>query len=156
MAPVMIFKFLHIAAMFTAVAISFGPAVLLRFAARGGKVRSIQGVAETAISLSRFIAPVFILGLIFGLTTALLGGFNFLAPWLLIAYVLFVAGTVVGALGEGRFTSEVATAAAANPGDEPGPALTGVLSAPRADLVFWLFTAIVVALIFDMVIKPFT
>src|SRR5437762_4217686 len=145
MAPVTIFKFLHIAAMFTAVAISFGPALLLRFAARSGNVRTIQGVAESAISLSRFIGPVFSLGLIFGLTTALLGGLNFLAPWLLIAYVLFVAGTLVGVLGEGRFTAQVATAAAANPGDAPGPALVDILTAPRGNQVFWLFTAIIVA-----------
>jgi hypothetical protein len=156
MAPVTIFKFLHIASMFTAVAISFGPAVLLRFSARGGNVRSIQGVAETTVRLARFIGPVFVLGVVFGLITAFLGGFNFLAPWLLIAYVLFVAGVIVGAGGEGPYTARVAAAAAANPGDTPGPELTAVLSSPRAGQLFWLFALLVAAIIFDMVIKPFS
>jgi hypothetical protein len=156
MAPVTIFKFLHIAAMFTAVAISFGPAVLLRAAARGGNVRTVQGVAEATVRIARFIGPVFILGLLFGLATAFLGGFNFLAPWLLIAYVLFVAGIVVGAGGEGPWTTQVATAAATNPGDTPGPELAAILSSPRAAWLFWLFAALVAALIFDMVVKPFS
>lgn len=156
MSPVTIFKFLHITSMIGAVALSFGPAVLLRLAARGGKVRSIQGVAETAVGLSRFIGPVFIIGLIFGLTTAFLGGFNFLAPWLLIAYVLFVCGVIVGAGGEGPYTKRVAVAAAADPGETPGPELAALLASPRANQLFWLFTLLIVALVFDMVTKPFS
>jgi hypothetical protein len=128
--------------------------VLLRFSARGGSVRSIQGVADATVRLSKFIGPVFTLGLIFGLITAYLGGFNFLAPWLVIAYVLFVAGVIVGARGEGPYTTRVAVAAAANPGDTPGPELTAVLSSPQASQLFWLFALLVAALIFDMVVKP--
>lgn len=156
MAPVSILKFLHIAAMFTAVAISFGPAVLLRAAVRTGRTRTILGVADTAVATSRFIGPIFVLGVIFGLTTAALGGFDFTAPWLLIAYVLFVAGVLVGALGEGRHTARVAALATANAGDVPGPELSAALTDPRANLVFWAFTLIIVAIIFDMVTKPFS
>jgi len=152
----LIVKFLHIATMFTAVALSLGPAVLIRFVARNRNARSIQAVAEGTFSLSRFIGPIFGLGLIFGLITAFVGGFNFLAPWLVLAYVLFAVGIIVGAGGEGPWTAEVARVAAENTEPTAGPALVAVLTSARANFLFWAFALILAALIFDMVVKPFS
>jgi hypothetical protein len=152
----LIVKFLHIATMFTAVALSLGPAVLIRFVARNRNARSIQAVAEGSASLARFIGPIFALGVIFGLVTVFVGGFDFLAPWLIVAYVLFAVGIAVGAGGEGPWTAEVARAAAANAEPTAGPALVGLLTSQRANFLFWAFALILLALIFDMVVKPFS
>lgn len=156
MTPVTILTFLHIATMFGVIAVALGSAVLLRVAARSGNVRSIQGVAEAAVSVARFIAPAFIVGGIFGLATAIVTGYNLLTPWLVIAYVLFAFGAAIGALGEGRWTAQVAAAAAADPGATPGAALAAVLAAPLGNQAMWGFIVVLAALIFDMVVKPFS
>jgi uncharacterized membrane protein len=153
---VSILAFLHITTMFLAIAMSLGSAILIRVAGRGGNARTIQGTAETAELVGKAIGPVFLLGGVFGLATAIVGGYNLTAPWLLIAYVAFVIGAAIGALGEGRFTTDVARAAAANTEPTTGPALGALLVSTRASVVLWGFVAAVVVLIFDMVVKPFS
>ena len=153
---VTIFKFLHIAAMFTAVSLSLGPAVLIRFGGRTGNARRIEALAATTIDIARFIGPVFGLGVIFGLATVWLGGFDFTARWLLIAYALFLIGLAVGAGGEAGWTREVARVAAANTEPTAGPALVAVLRSTRANLLLVAFAGILAALILDMVAKPFS
>lgn len=68
----------------------------------------------------------------------------------------FVIGAAIGALGEGRFTTDVARAAAANAEPTTGPALAALLASTRANVVLWGFVAAVVVVIFDMVVKPFS
>jgi uncharacterized membrane protein len=153
---VLTLTFLHVATMFVAVAMSLGPAILIRFAGRTRNARSIQGVAEVSVALSRFIGPVFVLGAAFGLGTAFVGGYDLTAPWLLIGYVLFVVGVIAGAVGEGGWSADVAKAAAANPEPEAGPALVGVLTSTRGQVAFLAFGGIVFLIILDMVIKPFS
>jgi uncharacterized membrane protein len=148
--------FLHVATMFLAVALSLGPAILLRAVARGRDARSIQAFAEPIAGLGRYIGPLFILGGALGLSVAIVGGFNLLAPWLIIAYVLYVIGTGVGALGEGKWTQDVAKAAAANPERAAGPELVAVLTSTRGVTVFVTFSGIIALLVFDMVVKPFS
>jgi uncharacterized membrane protein len=153
---ILVLTFLHVATMFLAVAMSLGPAILIRFAGRTGNARSIQGVAETSVALSRFIGPVFVLGAAFGLATALVGGYDLTAPWLLIGYVLFVVGVIAGAVGEGGWAADVAKAAAANAEPQAGAALVAVLTSTRGQVAFLAFGGIVFLIILDMVIKPFS
>ena len=153
---VQILTFLHIATMFVAVALSLGPAILLRLLARGRNPRAIQAFAEPAAGLGGVVGPVFILGGLFGLSVAIVGGYNLLAPWLVIAYVLYVVGTAVGALGEGKWTQDVARAAAASDDSVAGPELVAVLTSSRGTGVFVAFAGIIALLVFDMVVKPFS
>ena len=59
---ILVLTFLHVATMVLAIAMSLGPAILIRVAGRTRNARSIQGVAEVSVALSRFIGPVFVLG----------------------------------------------------------------------------------------------
>jgi hypothetical protein len=142
----LILKFLHIAVMFTAVAISTGPELVLRGVARSGDVRAIRAGYAIADRIGKAIPPAFFIGVILGLLTAWAGGFNFLSAWLLIAYVLFVVAMI----------PHVAALAARSPDEAPSAELATALADRRAKVLFAVEALIVLAFIFDMVLKPFS
>lgn len=151
-----ILKFLHIAVMFTAVAVSLGPELLLRSIGRSGDVRAIRTGYSLAERIGKAIPPLFFTGLIFGLLTAWSRGFNFFAPWLLIAYVLFVVATIVGAAFAAPHIARVAALARESPDDAPSAELATVLASNRGDALFVIDSLLIVAFVFDMVVKPFS
>jgi hypothetical protein len=112
--------FLHVVFMFTAVAISYGPELLLIIAIRTGRTEMVRAV--TAVSeRSNPGIPVFYLGGgLLGLIAAINLGYNLLAPWLIMAYVLFAYNMVVGAAVFGRWATGVAKRTRALP-DGPFP-----------------------------------
>ena len=83
------FLLLHIVTMFTVVALHSGPQILTLAAARTGQSTAVAGIASMYARTGRAVPPLGIAGLLFGIATGLTGGFNLLAPWLLIAYGLF-------------------------------------------------------------------
>ena len=146
---------LHILVMFTAVAISQGPAVLLYSAMRRGDVTAIRGVGEGFGRVGRFIGPMFGIGVLIGLVAVFVGGFDPLAPWLLIAYGLTVVAFLTPILVTGPRMMRVVEAAAASPTEEPSPELRTAIGA-AAGPVFWIDAALIVLFIVDMVVKPFS
>src|SRR5918995_4416663 len=95
----LIFKALHILSMFSVVAMEIGAEFLFAFAIARRDVRAlatVHRILEKA-HLGPISIAVFVLGVGFGLLTALTGGFDFLAGWLIAAYVLvaviFVGGS---------------------------------------------------------------
>jgi len=152
----LILKFLHIGVMFAAVAISIGPEFLLRSIGRSGDVRAIRTGYSLGERIGKAIPPLFFIGLIFGLLTAWVEEMNFLAPWLLIAYVLFVIATLLGARVFAPHIAHVAALAAQSPDDAPSTELRAALADRRADNLFWVEAVIIIAFVFDMVIKPFS
>ncbi len=151
-----ILKFLHIAVMFTAVTVSLGPELVLRSIGRSGDVRSIRSGYSIAERIGKAIPPLFFTGLIFGLLTAWSGSFNFFAPWLLIAYVLFVLATIAGAALAAPHIAHVAALARESPDEAPSTELTTALASNRGDVLFAIDSLLIVAFLFDMVIKPFS
>jgi hypothetical protein len=146
---------LHILVMFTAVAISQGPAVLLYSAMRRGDVAAIRAVGEGFGRVGRFIGPMFGIGVLIGLVAVFVGGFDPLAPWLLIAYGLTVVAFLTPMLVTGPRMMRVVEAAAASPTEEPSPELRSAIGA-AAGPVFWIDAALIVLFIVDMVVKPFS
>lgn len=146
---------LHILVMFTAVAISQGPAVLLYSAMRRGDVAAIRAVGEGFGRVGRFIGPMFGIGVLIGLVAVFVGGFDPLAPWLLIAYGLTVVAFLTPILVTGPRMMRVVEAAAASPTEEPSPELRTAIGA-AAGPVFWIDAALIVLFIVDMVVKPFS
>jgi hypothetical protein len=146
---------LHILVMFTAVAISQGPAVLLYSAMRRGDVAAIRAVGEGFGRVGRFIGPMFGLGVLIGLVAVFVGGFDPLAPWLLIAYGLTVVAFLTPILVTGPRMMRVVEAAAASPIEQPSPELRSAIGA-AAGPVFWIDAALIVLFIVDMVVKPFS
>ena len=151
----LILKFLHVASMFVGVSLVLGLGSLAGLIARTGDVRAIRSSFPIFTRLARFIGPIFTLGLVFGLATAWTGGFNLLAPWLLIAYVLFVAATALGIAIEGPWQQKVLAAATASPDDVPSSELVLLTHDPRERFAFWATVVILMAFVFDMVFKPF-
>ena len=110
--------------MFVAVAVSGGVELFLLRIARTRDAHTIRTVFDK--TLVRFIPIAFMLGLAFGVIAIFVHGFNPFAPWLLLAYPLFVAGIFTGAIGIGPWADGVLTAAAstgegasAEPGRSP-------------------------------------
>jgi hypothetical protein len=151
----LILKVLHIASMFTGVSLVLGMGSVAGLVARQGDVRVIRSTFPIFIRLARFIGPFFILGLVFGLATALTGGFDLLRPWLLVAYVLFVAATGLGIAVEGPWQNKVLAAATASPDDAPSSELLRIVHDPRELFAFWATVVVLAAFIVDMVFKPF-
>ena len=148
-----LFIFLHVITMFAAVALSGGSEILFGRIARTRDAAAIRRASEAFGQIAGYIAPTFIVGLAFGLIAVFVHGFNPFAPWLLLAYPLFVAGMLVGALVTGPWVGRVAEAAGAA-GDQPSTELDAAVDDPRGrtgQVVFWVLIA---AIVFVMVVKP--
>lgn len=128
----------------------------MRSIGRSGDVRAIRTGYSLAERIGKAIPPLFFTGLIFGLLTAWSSGFNFFATWLLIAYVLFVLATIAGAAFATPHIAHVAALARESPDDTPSPELATVLATNRGDVLFVIDSLLIVAFVFDMVVKPFS
>lgn len=152
-----IWKFLHIACMFGAFALAVGGGLLSHYVVHTGDIPAIRRVLPAWDRLGNRIGiPLFLLGIGFGFVTAVTTGFDLLAPWLVIAYVLVVAILVNGVAVYDPQVKRLMTAAAASPDNEPSPELRALLKSPRTKLAFGSEVALWVALIFTMVVKPFS
>jgi hypothetical protein len=148
-----LFKFLHIATMFTAVAGTVFPEVILHLVANTREPRTIATVAHIAERFGKVIPVFFIGGAVFGLLAAWTGELDFTAPWLLITYVLFVIAIVTGIVSSDPWVARLRAAAVAS-GDAPTAELSAVIDEPRAKYASaWLMLTTVV-IIFLMVFKP--
>ena len=148
--------FAHIALVFSAVSISYGPQLLLGLAIRTGRVEVVRGVTAAAGPLVIAIPILYIAGGLFGLIAAINSGINLLAPWLVIAYVLFVLLTIVGARLVGPWAEHVGKLAAAAPDGPFPPELRATITDSRMRVIRIADFALVFLLVFDMVLKPFS
>jgi predicted integral membrane protein DUF2269 len=153
---VLVFKFLHIALMFTAVAGTVVPEVVLHLVANTRDTRAIATMAHVSERIGKLVPVFFVSGAVFGLLAAWAGSMNFLAPWLIATYILFVTATIVGALFSDPWVARLRTAAtAANAsGDAPSAELTAVIDEPRAKVASAFLMLIIVVMIALMVFKP--
>jgi len=146
--------FLHLALMFTAVAVAYGGVIFFLVALRAGNVAGLIAMTTSAKTTERVIPILFISGGIFGLLTAIVTNSNLLAPWLLIAYALFVVLTIIGARFTAPAIARIGEAVAAAP-DGPLPAEVVTLRSRfyRLEVFDFFFLFLI---IFDMVVKPFS
>ncbi|HSC27792.1 MAG TPA: hypothetical protein VLD67_10990 [Vicinamibacterales bacterium] len=151
-----IFVFLHVATMFTAVAMAIGVPTLLRSIGKSGDVPAIRGSFERARPFLNAIPPLFTIGAAFGVVAIFANGFNPFAPFLLIAYALFILATVVGIVITNPWYKAVTKLAAESPDEAPSTELSAALHDRRMEWADWFDRAIILAFIFDMVVKPFS
>ena len=151
--PFILFKFLHIASMFAAVAAAVIPEVVLHIVANTRDTRAIITMTHVAERIGKFIPMFFIGGAIFGLLAAWFGELDFTAPWLLASYVLFVLAMITGILFSDPWVRRLQTAATAS-GDSTSAELQAVIDEPRAKFASaWLMGSVLV-IIALMVFKP--
>lgn len=151
-----IFKYLHIITMFSAVGVSTGTEFLLHRIAHSGDVRAIK-TAFGAGKLTVMLVPIlFIIGMLFGLLTAWTGSWNFFAPWLIIAYVLFATMVVIGRKINVPWLQQVGKTAAMNQGDTPSAELQTLIHDKRAERGMYIGYVLIFLIVFVMVMKPFS
>jgi hypothetical protein len=147
--------FLHISVMFSAVAISQGPAFLLYRAMRRNDVAAIRAIGGQFATIGPKIGMVFGVGVVIGLITVFVGGWNPLSTWLLIAYVLTVVAMLTPRVLTAPRMMRVGRAAVQSPLEAPSPELRSEIAAATQP-VYWLDAAILVLFVIDMVVKPFS
>lgn len=151
--PFIVFKFLHIAMMFAAVAGAVIPEVVLHAVANTRDTRAIITMAGIAERIGKVLPVFFVGGAIFGLLAAWSGQMDFTAPWLIATYVLFVTAMVTGIAFSDPWVGRLRTAAVQS-GDAPSAELQTVINEPKAKMASaWLMLTIVVILAL-MVFKP--
>lgn len=152
----LIFKALHIISMFTMVMAFIGGSSVYALAAGRRDLRALAAIHRT-LARGRLVANVgglaLLAGVVFGLLTALTAGFDFFAGWLINAYVL-VAALAIYADWFGRRLRRVGDAAIdAEDGRRPTDEVMREVVASGAVRDLAIATALVVALIADMVLK---
>ncbi|MCV0403848.1 MAG: hypothetical protein K5924_09060 [Chloroflexi bacterium] len=148
------FKYLHIAAMFFAVALALSGEIVLRAVANSGEVVAIRTTAERVRPLANLSTILFLVGVAFGVIAALAGQINLLATWLILAYVAFLAAMAIGITITDPWVGRLERAAAESPADAPSDALREVIADPRARAATWALMALVAIIVFVMVVKP--
>jgi uncharacterized membrane protein len=150
----LIWKFLHIATMFAAVTLLFATDLLFYRAARRGDVEGLRRIGHYGQPIGTLGVALALTGIGFGFVTALVGGFNLLAPWLLIAYALVLALILLGAVVEEPLKARILKAAEASGGGPPSEQLRRLLADRRGEIFNVVSAALYVAVIFVMVVKP--
>ena len=145
----LVFKWLHIGAMFMATALAVGPFVVLYLVARTGDLLSIRRAFPFSTPIGRIGGAMYGLGILFGAVAALTGAIDLTAKWLLTAYVLLVVLGVNGLLAE-RWMGRVHAAAEAGGSEE----VERLVRAPSAVTLLTVMVVVTLAIIFVMVVKP--
>ena len=147
-------KFLHILSMFLAVTLLFSPDIVFYRAAAARDVHTMRRVGNLSRMVVNAGIILFFVGLAFGFLTALTGGFDLTAPWLVMAYVLVALIIVLGAAIENPHYIKV-SAAAERSGEQFSEELERLVRSPLKHLG-WLSAALYGGIIYTMVTKPFT
>jgi uncharacterized membrane protein SirB2 len=148
-------KFLHILTMFATVTLFVGGEVILTAVARTRDVGALRRVAAITKRTDGIGILLFLMGVALGILTAVTGQFDLTAPWLIIAYVLVAILIVTGIFYFTPQTKRLAEALDAS-GDRFSPELEQLLDPRRQMVVVVLDVALWSALIYLMVVKPFS
>jgi uncharacterized membrane protein len=153
----LVWKALHVLSMFTMVATFIGAEIFYAAAMWRRDARSLAWVHRTVErAYLGFIAlGGLLLGIVFGLLAAATGGFDYLAGWLIAAYVL-IGAFVVNAVVYGDKT--VKAGRAAIKAEDAGESLDEFSKTMdrRSGAMVLLINGVIFALIVaDMVLKPF-
>lgn len=145
----LVFKWLHIGAMFMATAFAVGPFVVLYLVARTGDLPPIRRAFSFSTTIGRIGGGMYGLGILFGAVAALTGAIDLTAKWLLTAYVLVVLLGANGLLAE-RWMGGVHAAAEAGELDR----VERLVRAPSALIHLTIMVVVTLAVIFVMMVKP--
>jgi hypothetical protein len=146
------FKFGHIAAMFVAVALEVGAALLLYLIARSGDAPAIRRAFAYTTRIGCISRVCYAVGLIFGVAAGLTGALNRTARWLLVAYALFAVMSVNALIFE-AWTRRVATFVTKDREHASSAGLTRLLG--RTPIyALSLMMILTLGIVFVMVMKP--
>ena len=150
-----IFVFLHVLSMFTAVALAYGPAAMMVVASQRRDVRSLRAIVATAERLGPAVGAAFATGIVLGVISIFVHGFDPLLGWLVIAYILVAISIGMTVFFTNPWLRKVAAAAEASPDDQMSADLRALVEAPSVLWVNVLDGVLWLAIIYLMVVKPF-
>lgn len=154
MEPGVILKFAHIGTMFMAVGVAVGTEIMAHRVAGSGNVSAIRTFFAQAKPVMLLIPILYVGGMLFGLAAGVVGAFDLFAPWLLLAYGLFLLTFLLHrTIGAPWFERMTALSTAAVDGPVP-PELDAVIHDRWAGLLFWYTIAMIIGFVFIMVVKP--
>ena len=143
-------KLVHVTAMIGVITLWVGPWIIWDLVARTGDRSALRRVDHVSQMTSQIGFTLLLVGVAAGFVTAIVGGFDLTAPWLLIAYALLLSDLVLL-----RWISvHVARVRAAQ--NDPEADLKAVASSPRAAMTIAVIVAFWFLLVADMVVKPFS
>jgi hypothetical protein len=149
-----LWKFGHIAAMFAAISIFVGQGLLEGAVARSGDVRALRRVLAAEDRFAPIGGGIFLLGIVLGVVTALVGSLDLTQPWLLIGYVLSAVILVNAFAYHIPTANKLKALANASPDDAPSGELSAAIQAPIGAVMNAFDSLVWLALIFVMVVKP--
>lgn len=153
-----IWTFLHIAAMFGAVMVTVGGALMATWAIRRRDLEGLRTYFRMAPRIDALGGLLFLAGIVLGFINAWVIGWDLLASWLIAAYVLVVLIIIVGG-AMGPYLLRVKAALAASDKldrDQVSEGLEAQLKRPNATIGSIVLILLIVAVIHDMVFKPGT
>ncbi len=150
-----VFKYLHIVAMFFFVAMALSGEIVTR---RVAMTQDVGAIRTTVKSVKVLVGPVavglLLSGLAFGFLAALTGQMNLLAPWLILAYAAVVAAAVLGFAITDPWVGRLDRAAQASPTEAASADLVAVIREPAARYATFALIGLIAFLVFVMVVKP--
>lgn len=149
------FVFLHVLTMFTGVALGYGAMAWLWLSARSRDLVAMRGMLSGVQRYEKLIPMTFTLGIALGAIAIFVHGYNPLAPWLVIAYLLAAGLILSGSLVLSPWLKRVGEAVAGMAGDR-AEVLPAPFSDRRSVMLILLDLAFLIAIIADMVLKPFS
>ena len=109
------FKYVHVAAMFFAIALALSTEQVVRRVAGSRDPRSIETAVIRSEPLTKLSDALFGIGIVAGIIAALTGNMSLLAPWLVLSYVAVASAFAVGMLVIAPWSKRLEAASAASP-----------------------------------------
>ena len=146
----LIWKLIHVVSMFGVITLWVGAWVIWDLVARTGDRSALRRVDHVSQTTGQIGFAFLVIGIAAGFVTAIVGGLNLAAPWLLIAYALVLSDLVVLRWASGH----VALVRAAQNDDTAD--IRGVAGSARANATLVVIVGFWLLLIADMIVKPFS
>jgi hypothetical protein len=150
----MILKFLHIALIFSGIALIYGTEVMLHRIGRSGDTRAIRTAFGAAKPIAALGPAIFWIGIGFGAAAGVVNGYNMLAPWLLATYALVAIILVAAVRITVPWMARVGSLAATAPDGPSSAELDAALHDRRVTLLLYASIVVDFVIVGLMVFKP--
>jgi small-conductance mechanosensitive channel len=150
------FKLLHVLFVVFGIGFIIGPGFIVHRIVHSKDVRAIRTGLRIMIPIGKAGPPLMMAGAVMGLVAAYVGSYNFLAPWLIATYLIFITMVILGAAFHDPWLKRVLTAAEASPDDQMSPALQEAVNTPKGgQIVVFAAPVAIMTFVILMVLKPF-
>ena len=149
-------KTLHILSMITMITTFIGAEIFYAMAAWRRDVHALAFVQRTLerLGIGIIALAALFLGIVFGLLTAANGGFDYVATWLVIAYVLVAVFLVNGFTLGAKLVSDGKAAMEAEAGTRSIQEVADSMIPNRGAIVLGINIVLFALIVADMVLKP--